>query len=226
MHDVARPVSNRPTQSKPKRRRKGIVIAIALLVAICVFVFGIKFLQIGKMMGMPQTMPPSPLVDAKLDELVALANKLDQKLSLVQQPHMPRFDCVLDVIAKLVSVVAKDLDAIVLPRIVRGGDDDAGGKIARSRQVSNARGRDDPSFDRLHSLRRQAARQHLGNPFTRFPRVLPNDNLHARMLRRQPNAERAPDNFDCPAVKRILAGNATNAVSPEKLALLRRRTAG
>jgi hypothetical protein len=48
MHDVARPVSNRPMQSPPKRRRKPIVIAIALLLAICVFVFGTKFLQIGK----------------------------------------------------------------------------------------------------------------------------------------------------------------------------------
>ena len=59
MHDVARPVSNRPMQSPPKRRRKGIVIAIALLLAICVFVVGIKFLQIGKMMSTPQTMPPT-----------------------------------------------------------------------------------------------------------------------------------------------------------------------
>ncbi len=38
MHDVARPVLNRPMQSPPKRRRKGIVIAIALLLAIGVFV--------------------------------------------------------------------------------------------------------------------------------------------------------------------------------------------
>ena len=45
-------------QSRPKRRRKPIVIAIALLLAMCVFVFGIKVLQIGKMMSMPQTMPP------------------------------------------------------------------------------------------------------------------------------------------------------------------------
>jgi membrane fusion protein (multidrug efflux system) len=68
MHDVARPVSNRPMQAPPKRRRKGIVVSIALLVAICVFVFGIKALQIGKMMSMPQTMPPTTVSSTPVKE--------------------------------------------------------------------------------------------------------------------------------------------------------------
>ena len=68
MHDVARPVSNRAMQSKPKRRRKGIVIALALLAAICVFVVGIKALQIGKMMSMPQTMPPTTVSSVTVKE--------------------------------------------------------------------------------------------------------------------------------------------------------------
>ena len=68
MHDVARPVSNRPTQSPPKRRRKGMVIAIALLLGIGVFVFGTKFLQIGKMMSTPHTMPPTTVTSASVKE--------------------------------------------------------------------------------------------------------------------------------------------------------------
>ena len=68
MHDVARPVSNRPMQSPPKRRRKAIVIAIALLLAIGVFVVGIKFLQIGKMMSTPHTMPPTTVTSASVKE--------------------------------------------------------------------------------------------------------------------------------------------------------------
>lgn len=68
MHDVARPVSNRPMQSTPKRRRKPIGIAIALLVAICVFVFGIKALQIGKMMSTPMVMPPTTVSSAVVKE--------------------------------------------------------------------------------------------------------------------------------------------------------------
>jgi membrane fusion protein (multidrug efflux system) len=55
-------------QSKPKRRRKGIVIALGLLAAICVFVVGIKALQIGKMMSMPQTMPPTTVSSVTVKE--------------------------------------------------------------------------------------------------------------------------------------------------------------
>ena len=68
MHDVARPVSNRPMQSPPRRRRKPIVITIALLIGICAFVFGIKILQIGKMMSMPKGMPPTTVSSASVKE--------------------------------------------------------------------------------------------------------------------------------------------------------------
>src|SRR6476620_187824 len=68
MHDVARPVVNRPTQSRPKRRWKAMAIAAALLLAIGVFVIGIKFLQIGKMMSTPQTMPPTTVSSASVKE--------------------------------------------------------------------------------------------------------------------------------------------------------------
>ena len=68
MHDVARPVSKRPMQSQPKRWRKPVVMAVALLIAIVVFVVGIKFLQIGKMMSMPRTMPPTTVTSALVKE--------------------------------------------------------------------------------------------------------------------------------------------------------------
>ena len=68
MHDVARAVSSRPKQSNAKPRRKGIVIAIGLLVTICVFAFGIKALQIGKMMSTPQTMPPTTVSSTSVKE--------------------------------------------------------------------------------------------------------------------------------------------------------------
>jgi membrane fusion protein (multidrug efflux system) len=68
MHDVARAVSSRPKQSNAKPRRKGIVIAIALLVTICVFAFGIKILQIVKMKSTPQTMPPTTVSSVTVKE--------------------------------------------------------------------------------------------------------------------------------------------------------------
>src|SRR5437870_2482426 len=68
MHDVARAVSSRPKQSNTKPRRKGIVIAIALLVTICVFAFGIKILQIVKMTSTPMVMPPTTVTSASVKE--------------------------------------------------------------------------------------------------------------------------------------------------------------
>ena len=68
MHDVARAVSSRPKQSNAKPRRKGIVIAIALLVTICVFAFGIKILQIVKMASTPMVMPPTTVSSVAVKE--------------------------------------------------------------------------------------------------------------------------------------------------------------
>ena len=97
MHDVARPVLNRPTQSPPKRRRKGIVIAIALLLAIGVSVVGIKFLQIGKMMSMPHTMPPTTVTSASVKE----------------EDWAPRLTAVGSVSAVQGAVVSTELSGVV-----------------------------------------------------------------------------------------------------------------
>jgi membrane fusion protein (multidrug efflux system) len=97
MHDVARPVLNRPTPSPPKRRGKAIVIAIALLLAIGVFVVGIKFLQIGKMMSMPHTMPPTTVTSA----------------SVKKEDWAPRLTAVGSVSAVQGAVVSTELSGVV-----------------------------------------------------------------------------------------------------------------
>ena len=97
MHDVARPVASRPMQSPPKRRRKGIVIAIALLLAIGVFVFGTKFLQIGKMMSTPHTMPPTTVTSATVKD----------------EDWAPRLTAVASVSAVQGAVVSTELAGVV-----------------------------------------------------------------------------------------------------------------
>src|SRR5262249_51318625 len=97
MHDVARPVSNRPMQSTPKPRRKGIRVAIALLVAICVFVFSIKVLQIGKMISTPQPMPTTTFSSVTVEE----------------QDWTPRLTAVGSVSAVQGAVVSTELAGIV-----------------------------------------------------------------------------------------------------------------
>jgi membrane fusion protein (multidrug efflux system) len=84
-------------QAKPKRRRKPIAIAIALLVAICVFAFGIKALQIGKMMSTPQTMPPTTV----------------SSVSVKEEDWAPRLTAVGSVSAVEGAVVSAELAGIV-----------------------------------------------------------------------------------------------------------------
>jgi membrane fusion protein (multidrug efflux system) len=70
MHDVAKGISNIPVQSnaRPRRRWRPIGIAIGLLAAILVFAFGIKALQIRKMMSTPMVMPPTTVSSVTVKE--------------------------------------------------------------------------------------------------------------------------------------------------------------
>lgn len=70
MHDVAKSVSNVPVRSsaRPRRRWRSVTLAIALLIGIGAFVFGIKVLQIGKMMSTPMVMPPTTVSSAVAKE--------------------------------------------------------------------------------------------------------------------------------------------------------------
>lgn len=70
MHDVAKPISNVRAQStpRPRRRWRSVALAICLLIGIGGFVFGIKILQIGKMMSTPMVMPPTTVSSAVAKE--------------------------------------------------------------------------------------------------------------------------------------------------------------
>jgi membrane fusion protein, multidrug efflux system len=70
MHDVAKGISNVPVQSnaRPRRRWRGVGIATGLLVAILIFAFGIKALQVRKMMSTPMVMPPTTVSSVTVKE--------------------------------------------------------------------------------------------------------------------------------------------------------------
>jgi membrane fusion protein, multidrug efflux system len=97
MHDVARPVLDRPVQAQRKSRRKGLGVAIALLVAICVFVLGIKALQIVKMVRTPQVMPATTVTSVPVKE----------------ESWAPKFSAVGAVSAVQGAVVAAELGGVV-----------------------------------------------------------------------------------------------------------------
>src|SRR5213082_1710212 len=70
MHDVAKGISSVPVQSnaRPRRRGRSIGVAIGLLIVILVFAFGIKALQVRKMMSTPMVMPPTTVSSATVKE--------------------------------------------------------------------------------------------------------------------------------------------------------------
>ena len=65
MHDVAKGIS---METKVRRTRGGLGVAIGLLAAIIVFVVGIKILQIVKMTSTPMVMPPTTVSSVTVKE--------------------------------------------------------------------------------------------------------------------------------------------------------------
>jgi membrane fusion protein (multidrug efflux system) len=70
MHDAAKSISNVLVKSggRPRRRWRSVALAACLLIGIAVFVFGIKVLQIGKMMSTPMVVPPTTVSSAVVKE--------------------------------------------------------------------------------------------------------------------------------------------------------------
>ena len=94
MHDVAKGVS---MENKVRRTRGGLGVAIGLLAAILIFLVGIKVLQIGKMMSMPQTMPPTTV----------------SSVSVKEEDWAPRLTAVGSVSAVQGAVVSAELAGVV-----------------------------------------------------------------------------------------------------------------
>lgn len=98
MHDVAKSISNLTVQSKVKpRRRRGLGIAMGLLIAILIFVLGIKALQIGKMMSSPRMIPTVTVTSTTVKE----------------ENWRPRLSAVGSVSASQGAVVSAELAGIV-----------------------------------------------------------------------------------------------------------------
>jgi len=100
-------------QSKAKPRRKGIVIAIALLVMICVFAFGIKILQIVKMTSTPMVMPPTTV----------------SSVTVKEEDWAPRLTAVGSVSAVQGAVVSAELAGVVSEITFENGGEAKKGEV-------------------------------------------------------------------------------------------------
>src|SRR6266571_5914184 len=98
MHDLAKTISNIPMKLNVRpQQRRAIGIAIGLLLAIFVFVSGIKALQIFKMIRSPQIMPAVTVTSASVKE----------------EDWAPRLSAVGSVSAVEGAVVATELGGVV-----------------------------------------------------------------------------------------------------------------
>jgi membrane fusion protein (multidrug efflux system) len=97
MHDLAKAISSIQMKSNVISQRRALGIAIGLLIAIFIFVSGIKALQIFKMIRSPQIMPATTVTSAPVTE----------------EDWAPRFSAVGTVSAVEGAVVATELGGVV-----------------------------------------------------------------------------------------------------------------
>ena len=124
------------------------------------------------------------------------------------------FDGEFGGVGKLVSVGAEELDAVVLPGIVRGGDDDAGGKAVRAGEEGDGGSGNDARALDGRAAGGQARGQRGGDPVGGLARVLSDEDARriAEVMR-----QREADGVDGGGVERGLAGDAANAVGAKEL---------
>ena len=145
-------------------------------------------------------------------DLADLAVRLDGQLTLAQDQLL---DARLERVAELEALGREHLDAVVLVRIVRGGDDHARVRVQIDRQICDRRRRDDAKQDRVAAAGRQArderAFEHVGGN----ARVLADDDgrLRAGIVRERDGC-RLPDAVGELRVQRLV-GHAADAVGPK-----------
>ena len=101
-----------------------------------------------------------------------------------------RLDVALERLGELLAAAGEHLDAVVLERIVRGGDHETGVEAHRPRDVGDRRRRHDAGAREQRALGAHAARELALDPFARLARVAADDELE-RPLRERPHRRRA-----------------------------------
>src|SRR5579883_2576771 len=124
----------------------------------------------------------------------------------------------LDGVWKLEAGAGENFDAVVCPRIVRGGDDDSSGELLRPSEISDAGSSD--YAGRLHraSGGDEALRETVGDPSARLARVLADDDAGLRRGANEAVAESETDGVNSGGCKRRFSGDTANAIGAKKLA--------
>src|SRR5262249_31106992 len=116
-------------------------------------------------------------------------------------------DFLLDGVREFHSSVGEELDAVVVIRVVRSGDDSAGLKIVLSNQASNAGRCNDAREGHGSTCFAQAAGKNGGDVRARFTGIHTDEDMRAAMLAGQVLAERETCRVKSGVVQRRNAGD-------------------
>ncbi len=117
-------------------------------------------------------------------------------------------------VGQLVAVGAEDLDAVILPGIVRGGDDDTCRKTVRVREESNSRSSDDTSVLDRGAPGSEAGGERSGDPTSGFAGVHAEEDTRGGT---EMMGKGEADGVDGRFVERGLTGDSADAVGSKEL---------
>ncbi len=127
------------------------------------------------------------------------------------------FDFVFDLIGEFHAVAAEELDAVILPGIVGGRDDDSGGKAVGAGEIGYAGSGEHSGADEAASGIAQAARDGFCDPAAGFAGVLPEYDLGVGRTAHETRTAGASNGVDRSAIEGIFTGDAANAVGSKQL---------
>src|SRR5580692_2560811 len=124
----------------------------------------------------------------------------------------------LHCVGEFVAVAAEELDAVVLPWIVRGGDDYAGVEAMCACEECDGRCGDDAGAFDVRTCFAQARGEGCGDPRAGFAGVAAQENARLSAGFAQRVRQREADGIDGGGVERRFAGDGADAVSTEEFA--------
>ena len=127
------------------------------------------------------------------------------------------FDGEFDFVGELVAVAAEDLDAVVAPGIVRGGDDDAGAEAVLAGQEGDGWRSEDAGGGDLGATGAKAGGECGGDPGAALAGVHTHDHADGLAGLRQLCGQRQADCVDCALVQRRLTGDRANSIRAKQL---------
>jgi hypothetical protein len=126
------------------------------------------------------------------------------------------FQDFFDGIGEFHSSVREELYAVVVKRVVRGGDDHAGLKIILANEAGDAGSGDNASERDGSAALGQAGGEDRGDVWARFAGVHADEDASRANLAKEISSERATGGKESSVVKRRGAGDAADTVGAEK----------